>query len=283
MPRQPKIALIWILSIGAWVAIQMSYILVHQLSDVPLELNLLHVFLSVIDDTFTNHILWELSLNAILLFSCLVLCKHLIQQAKLYRQWNSYLLSKKNNEMTKKLTEILNHESLRIEVVSEPKLMAMTIGFWKPRIILSSGMMNRFSKDELGAIVYHELYHYKHRHPLQHFVLTIIAECLAFLPIVKGLVQYYKVWMELLADRYAIYRAGSEYHLAQVLITILRSEKSYKYAHGVHLAKESVNYRLQQLLDPHSSVHMPIFEWKSLLPSTIVLIFMLVIIILGCI
>ncbi|PRX65060.1 BlaR1 peptidase M56 [Cohnella sp. SGD-V74] len=283
MPRQPMMALIWIILIGLWATVQMTYILVHQLSDITLELNLFLVIRSIIIDTFSNHVLWELLLNLSVLFSCLIFCKQLIQQAKLYRQWERYIKTNKNDEMSKQLRELLKCESIRIEVITEQKMMAMTIGFLRPRIVLSSRMLERFSKDELISIVYHELYHYQFRHPLQRFVLTIIAECFAFLPIVKGLVQYYKVWMELLADRYAIYRAGSEFHLAQVLLKIIKSEQSHPHAYGVHLADESVNYRLQQLIDPKSELNMPIFEWKAFLPSTFILSVMTIVILLGCI
>lgn len=113
-------------------------------------------------------------------------------------------------------------------------------------------------------------------------ILTISAKCLAFLPVVKGLVHYYKVWTELLADRYAIYRSGSEFHLAQVLLKMLKSNSNYSPDYGVHLANDSVNYRLQQLIDPQAEINLPFFEWRLWFPSLLILVLMIMAFLLGC-
>lgn len=186
--------------------------------------------------------------------------------------------------MGRRIGNLLEQEAIRIEVISDSKWIAMTAGFWKPSIILSTGIIAQFSDEELRAILYHELYHYKFRHPLQLIGLTIIAKCLAFLPVVKGLVQYYKVWLELLADRYAIGRTGSEVPLALVLLKMLKQNpSSSSHPYGVHLAQQSVNYRLQQLIDPQQKICIPFVEWKTILPSATILMLMKAVFLVGCI
>jgi hypothetical protein len=120
----------------------------------------------------------------------------------------------------------------------------------------------------------HELYHGRFRHPFQLLILTTISECLIFLPLIKGLVQHYKVWMELLADRFAIYRMGSEIPLAHVLLFMLRNNPVTDETYGVHIARESVNYRLKQLINPQTKINIPLLELKTLIPSILILVMM---------
>lgn len=97
--------------------------------------------------------------------------------------------SKSDPEMTELLTKKINNKDLRIEVISDSSYIAMTVGFIRPKVILSTGLIKRFHDQELDAILLHEMYHSMFRHPLQMFILTMIAESLAFLPIMRSLVQ----------------------------------------------------------------------------------------------
>ncbi|WP_019003891.1 M56 family metallopeptidase [Cohnella laeviribosi] len=283
VPGQPKVALLWIFILGFSVIVQLGYNVVHQIQDVPLKPNLFRLIMAVIVDSFSNHLLWELLLNGFVLFSLLVLGKQLIQQVRSYKRWKCYVDSNSNPVMTEYFSEKYKKENLRIEVVSDSACIAMTAGFFRPKILLSTGSVEMFNEQELESVIFHEMYHYKYRHPLQILILSIIAECLAFLPVIKGLVHHYKVWMELLADRYAIFRMGSEIQLAHVLLKMLKIDPAKPQAYAVHFANESVNYRLKQLIDPQTIINVPFFERKTLLPSIVVLVIMTTTFIYGCV
>ncbi|MCD9026524.1 M56 family metallopeptidase [Cohnella silvisoli] len=281
MPRQPSLALFWIAIIGNLVIIQLGYNVFHQIRDIPFESNLFRVFAAIFADILSNHLLFEPLLNGLILFSIIMLCRQLIQQVKLYKKWKTYIDSKSNPEMTKRFIKKFNKENLRIEVILDSSIIAMTAGLIKPRVILSSGLIERFNDQEMEAILFHEMYHSKFRHPLQLLILTMIAESLAFLPIMKSLVHHYKIWMELLADRFAIYHMGSEIQLAQVLLAVLKNNQVKSQGYGVHFVNESVNYRLKQLIDPQTPIRIPFFKQKTLLLSVIVLVMMTLIFIYG--
>jgi len=283
VPKQPKVALLWIFILGFSVIIQLGYNVIHQIQDVPPEPNLFRLILAVIVDSFSNHLLWELLLNGFVLFSLLVLCKQLIQLVKSSKRWKGYVDSIVNPAMTEYFSEKYKKENLRIEVISDSACIAMTAGFFRPKILLSTGIVERFNEKELEAVIFHEMYHCKKLHPLQILILTITVECLAFLPVIKGLVHHYKVWMELLADRYAIFRMGSEIQLAHVLLALLKNDSSTPKAYAIQFADESVNYRLMQLIDPQTKINIPFFERKTLLPSIVVMFIMTTIFIYGCV
>jgi beta-lactamase regulating signal transducer with metallopeptidase domain len=281
MPRQPRIALLWIAIIGNLVIIQLGYNIFHQLRDIPFEYNLLRFLSAIHADILSNHLFFEPVLNGLFIFSFIMLCRILIQQVKVYKKWKTYVDSKSSPELTDHYCKKFNKENVRIKVISDSSLVAMTAGFIKPGIILSTGLLERFNEQELEAILFHEMYHCKFRHPLQMLILTMIAESLAFLPMMKSLVHHYKVWMELLADRFAIYRLGSEIQLGQVLLAVMKNYPVQSQACGVHFVNESVNYRLKQLINPHTKINIPFFERKTLVPSVLVLLTMTIIFFYG--
>ncbi|WP_310551133.1 M56 family metallopeptidase [Paenibacillus glufosinatiresistens] len=283
LPRQTKLALIALGIIGVLVIVLLGYNVLHQIQDVPIKSNLLKMISAIVADTFTNHIVWELVLNVLVVFSLTVFGKNIIHQMKLYRSWNRYANAYSDLEMFNSVVAKFKHERIRFVILNEPKMIAMTIGFLKPKIVLSSYVIERFDENELEAIIYHELYHYKSRHPLQLFILNVVADCLAFLPVVKELVQHYKVWMELLADRYSIKRMGSEVPISHVLLAVLKNEQLKNQALGVHFANEAINYRLMQLIEPNKEINIPLFNWRKMTTSLFMLQVMLSIFIYSCV
>src|SRR3989304_5301491 len=55
----------------------------------------------------------------------------------------------------------------RVHVVSDPEPYALTAGFWRPAIFLSTGMTALLEGDELEAVLRHELAHVRRRDPLK--------------------------------------------------------------------------------------------------------------------
>jgi Zn-dependent protease with chaperone function len=281
MPRQPLVALLCFAIIGTFVIIQLCYNIFHQLRDIPFEPNLLRVFSRIITDILSNHLLFEPLLNVLFLFSIITLCRQLIIQMKLYKKWKIIFDSKRNTELTEHFRKKFNKENLLIEVITDSSLIAITVRFIRPKVLISTGLIDRFNEQELEAILFHEMYHSKFRHPLQMLIITMIAESLAFLPIMKSLVHHYKVWMELLADRFAMRHMGSETQLAHVLLAVLKNNQVKSEAYGVHFVNESVNYRLMQLIDPQAKINIPLFKQKTLILSIIILVMMTIIFIYG--
>ncbi|HLF76679.1 MAG TPA: M56 family metallopeptidase [Dehalococcoidia bacterium] len=109
----------------------------------------------------------------------------------------------------------------RIRVVEADEPMALTVGYWTPQVILSSGLLAALDEAELEAVFHHEMAHVARRDPLR----TLIADCcrtgLPFIPVVSYLVDRFRTRKELEADAAAIESMGSPLPLASALAKIL--------------------------------------------------------------
>ena len=77
-------------------------------------------------------------------------------------------------------------------------------GLFRPKVVMSEGMLQTFSDEEIDAIIFHEEYHQKNWDPLKLFCFTLLAEGMMYIPILKGLLQRYHTYQELAADKYAM-------------------------------------------------------------------------------
>ncbi|MFM1651630.1 M56 family metallopeptidase [Brevibacillus sp. B_LB10_24] len=138
-------------------------------------------------------------------------------------------------------------------VVSHPAPLAFTMGLFHPRIILSTGLFHALEREELEAVIYHELYHQRHGDPFKTFLLSLFASVLCYIPILKWLQQKYKIIREVLADSDAIVRMGTAVHLGSALVKLLKqgNPAQQPFAH-VSFTEASINYRIKRILDPEA-------------------------------
>lgn len=91
----------------------------------------------------------------------------------------------------------------QITVLATEVPLAFCFGLLKPRICLSTGLINVLTDKELTAVLLHEDYHRHHYDPLRNLVTEILGCLLFFLPIAAELRDLFSAWTELAADRYA--------------------------------------------------------------------------------
>ncbi|MDG0809138.1 M56 family metallopeptidase [Cohnella rhizosphaerae] len=226
LPRTPKIVLAVFGALGLWMFAQLSYLLVHQMADVPASPNLVRFLVAAFTDVLVNHHFFEIGLNALIAYMGWTLLVESIRYGRERRQWLSYIEKHSVPALEKRLNERFALGAVRIQVISHPSDVAVAFGGWRPRIVLSDALIARFQASELEAIVLHEFFHCKFRHPLQLFVLRLASNMLAFLPVLKQLVRYYGIWLELLADRFVICRTGTEWTLGAVLLDFVKKSQS---------------------------------------------------------
>jgi Zn-dependent protease with chaperone function len=141
-----------------------------------------------------------------------------------------------------------------ILVIEHPAPVAFTMGLWKPRIILSTGLMKLLDHNELKAVIYHEMYHQKHRDPVKTFVLTLFAAVMWYLPILKWFRHQYNIVREVMADHYAVNRLGSGKDLGGALVKMLKYGRTASMPVAVSFSDTSINYRIRRLLDPDMDI-----------------------------
>lgn len=138
-----------------------------------------------------------------------------------------------------------------LTVIREAAPVAMTVGFVRPRIVLSTGLLRMLEPAELAAVVAHERHHLRRRDPLALFALSTIRAALWYVPLIGWAADKYRTTVEVLADRHAIAASGSAKDLGSALLKLLKQSGTFEMpAASASFADASVNVRIRLLLDP---------------------------------
>ena len=97
----------------------------------------------------------------------------------------------------------------RVDLISDNEPFSMTYGLLAPRVVLTTGLVDVLSADELRAVLEHERYHLTHLDPLKAVVARVAERGLFYLPALGGLRHLYLGNRELAADRQALSWSGS--------------------------------------------------------------------------
>ncbi|MFD1130569.1 M56 family metallopeptidase [Paenibacillus provencensis] len=264
------------------VIFQMGYVIYHQLQDVPSNDNIFLLLQAAIKDMFVNHVTAEMIINAFITFSVITFGYQVFNQYLRYTNMKKLFSQMEVQELSNEYSEKYNSLNVKIKVVSHPNKIAMSAGFFKSDIFLSTSLLDQFNDEEIRAIIYHEYYHCFKRHPFYTVILKILSECYIFLPVIKSLVSYYEVQMELKADQFVIKKMKSTRQIGNVLLSLIKEHKREPLFKGVHLAHVAINYRLQQIISPNAKLTVPILQKHTILVSLITPLVMGIILIVNC-
>lgn len=117
-----------------------------------------------------------------------------------------------------KLLELLSIDFNRIYVVDSLDKVALTYGVVYPRIMISTGLINRLTWKQLESVLLHESYHLDKRHPFLLIMAEIVASTIFFIPILKDVAKMMRVEFEKLADEYVVRNQGNSNHLRLALL-----------------------------------------------------------------
>ncbi|EMI10859.1 beta-lactamase regulating signal transducer with metallopeptidase domain [Anoxybacillus tepidamans] len=196
----------------------------------------------------------------------------IIQQLKLSNKWYTKFLLTQDVFKTKYINAQYPEFKNQILVIENHQFVALTTGFIKPKIVISTFVMDHFSEEELRAILLHEQFHSIHRDPFRLMFIKIVSEGLSYIPMLKSLVQYYNIWRELLADQYAFKRMKSSNPLGSVLLKVSKMKANTSFDEvTVHLADVAMNYRIMQIIEPKKHIPIPIVKKKPLIVSVTLL------------
>lgn len=92
----------------------------------------------------------------------------------------------------------------RIDVVDEERSFCFSYGIGSPRVAVSTGLLDKVSEDELGAVLAHERYHLRNNDPFKLVVTRSLTRAFFFLPALAFLHRRYLAARELAADRRAV-------------------------------------------------------------------------------
>ncbi len=129
------------------------------------------------------------------------------------------------------------------------EVAAFTIGLFRPKVVISEGMIQTFSDEEMDAIIFHEEYHQNNHDPLKLFCFTLLAEGMTYIPILKGLLQRYHTYQELAADKYAMQKMESSFELGSALLKLIKIKTMENRCVTASFAKTAINLRIEQVLN----------------------------------
>lgn len=109
----------------------------------------------------------------------------------------------------------------RVDVVDDVRPFSFCYWFVRPRICLSTALVDRLEVDELRAVLLHERYHLRQRDPLRLVIARYFAAGLYVVPVVEDLVEHFTLEKELEADQHAVAAMGRVGPLARALYELL--------------------------------------------------------------
>jgi beta-lactamase regulating signal transducer with metallopeptidase domain len=109
----------------------------------------------------------------------------------------------------------------RIDVVADERAFSFCYWFLRPRICLSTALVERLDPDELRAVLHHERYHLRQRDPLRQIVARYFAAGLYVVPVVDELLAFHTLQKEIEADQEAVRASGDVRSLASALYKLL--------------------------------------------------------------
>jgi Zn-dependent protease with chaperone function len=126
---------------------------------------------------------------------------------------------------------------------------AFCAGVLRPRVVVSSALLDDLDPDECEAVVAHELSHARGRGPLKLALGRLSARSLFWVPVLRDLIDRYLLLTELAADRAAV-EATSPAALAGALSQVLETPS---LAGSVGFADHAAA-RIDRLFDPHAKL-----------------------------
>lgn len=277
-----KLIFISMLLFSSLIVLQMGLYLAHQIWDFQLKWNVFQYCLTAIKETYIGHDFIQVVFNFLILYTISRILWRCWKQVCLSWKWNSIFRAKKHHPFTNRLNYEYLEWKTEFLVIQDDTFIALTMGLFRPKIIVSTGLFKLFTDREVKAILLHEQYHCRHYDPLKQFLSSIIVDGMGYVPMFKAMARYYKTWKELLADRFSMRHMGSVYDLGEVLLKLSRMGKTQQLGVGVYFADAAINYRILQVLEPDKSIRVPFFQPKTVTLSLLVLFLMSSIVIGGC-
>jgi Zn-dependent protease with chaperone function len=109
----------------------------------------------------------------------------------------------------------------RVRVIDSPEAFSFAYGALHPRVVVSHGLLECASPDELQAVLVHERYHVRNLDPLKVVLTRALAATFFLIPALRELERRYLAGRELAADRRALRVCGRR-PLASALFKVVR-------------------------------------------------------------
>ena len=136
-----------------------------------------------------------------------------------------------------------------VQALAWDEPLAFCLGLRRPRIYVSTGLVNLLDDDELAAVLLHEQHHGQQRDPLVVLLSRAVGAALRFVPVAAHLVDRISLTQEVAADRYVLHVQGDGGPLASALLKLARHGRHTTWATVPLSPLNPTRERLLRLLD----------------------------------
>lgn len=125
-------------------------------------------------------------------------------------------------ESVRAVTEVCRRHGMAVGLVVSNYPFSFVWGYFKSKLIVSTGLLNALTKEELSAVLEHEAAHHARRDNLLKWALTICRYATPAFPLTAMLYRWLNEQIEMVCDEIAIRRAASPVELAGALVRLKR-------------------------------------------------------------
>lgn len=147
-------------------------------------------------------------------------------------------------------------------LVHTSRPLVFTHGLIRPKVWLSTGLLDSLSDDELEAVLRHEEHHVQAHDPLKILVVRCLSRALFFIPVACDLAEAYGTAKELAADQSAVQAMGRALPLARALRKLIMVQPALTLDAALVSERHVTETRLLTLLDPARP--LPFFPLRRL-------------------
>lgn len=172
----------------------------------------------------------------------------------------------------KKVRDIVIELGIRdkLDVVLSGKLSSFCYGYIKPRICLSTTLINSLNKGELKAVLLHESYHLKRSDPLKILLSQVAATMFFFVPTLRDFHRHYVLSKEIAADQLAIQDRGGQ-DIRSALMKVLNFPTPLFLGVASFANENSLEKRVEILTNPGEGLRIKISKIRLLLSTAVFL------------
>ncbi len=205
----------------------------------------------------------------VLVLSALAFLVRLWWHARLTKKHVQELLTQKR-EFSGKLLRAVNQLALTacVDLVAAPQPFALCYGWLKPRVLVTTGLVEAMDEHELSSVLAHEKYHLTQYDPFKILIARALRDAVIFFPVLKDLVENYLLLQEIAADQHALAHGATRETLASALLKVFRSPAWDALGVGAY---SSFGERVQHLAQPQRKFNWHI-SWMRVLVSFIAVI-----------
>ncbi len=224
--------------------------------------------------TLSVHVAYRLMFLAliVLVLSTLAFLVRLWWHARLTRHYVQKLLMHKR-DLSGNLLRVANQLALTacVDLVAAPQPFALCYGWLKPRVLVTTGLVEAMDEQELSSVLAHEKYHLTQYDPIKILIARTLRDAIIFFPVLKDLVENYLLLQEIAADQFALALGATRETLASALLKVFRSPAWDALGVGAY---SSFGERVQHLAQPQRKFNWRI-SWARVVISVVAVIFLL--------